>query len=88
MRRLTGSRVAQRHGSPNADSGSLHLGTGATFDEKRRARDGTKKLHGHAGRYAAFRMAATEEIVVQVHGEGPFAINYVNRADDPRNQKE
>jgi hypothetical protein len=27
-----------------------------------------------------------EETVVQVHGQGPFAITYVNPADDPRNQ--
>jgi hypothetical protein len=30
------------------------------------------------------RTAAT----VQVHGTGPFAITYVNPADDPRQQKE
>jgi hypothetical protein len=24
------------------------------------------------------------ELIVQVHGIGPFAINYVNPADDPR----
>ena len=30
---------------------------------------------------------ATEETVVQVHGEGPFQITYVNPADDPRNAK-
>jgi hypothetical protein len=27
---------------------------------------------------------ASEETVVQVHGQGPFAITYVNPADDPR----
>jgi hypothetical protein len=25
------------------------------------------------------------DTVVQVHGTGPFALNYVNPADDPRN---
>ena len=29
----------------------------------------------------------TEESVIQVHGEGPFEINYVTPADDPRNAK-
>ena len=29
----------------------------------------------------------TSETVVQVHGQGPFAITYVNPADDPRNRK-
>lgn len=27
---------------------------------------------------------ATDEVVVQVHGMGPFAITYVHAADDPR----
>jgi hypothetical protein len=26
---------------------------------------------------------ASEDTVVQVHGQGPFAITYVNAADDP-----
>ncbi len=30
---------------------------------------------------------ATDEVVVQVHGAGPFQINYVNPADDPRGAK-
>jgi Domain of unknown function (DUF4437) len=29
---------------------------------------------------------ATAPTVIQIHGNGPFAINYVNPADDPRNQ--
>jgi len=24
------------------------------------------------------------ETIIQIHGEGPFQINYVNPADDPR----
>jgi hypothetical protein len=28
--------------------------------------------------------AADEECIVQLHGMGPFAITYVNPADDPR----
>ncbi len=67
-------------------SGSLHLGAGATFDESA----------GHAmppGSFMAMPAGtkhfawATEETVVQVHGEGPFQITYVNPADDPRNAK-
>jgi hypothetical protein len=27
------------------------------------------------------------ETVIQLHGEGPWAIKYVNPADDPRNAK-
>jgi len=28
---------------------------------------------------------ASEPTVIQIHGMGPFAIQYVNSADDPRN---
>jgi len=28
---------------------------------------------------------STGPTVIQIHGMGPFAINYVNPADDPRN---
>ena len=79
------------HTHPTAElitaiSGSLHLGTGATFDEGA----------GHAmppGSFMAMPAGtkhyawATEETVVQVHGEGPFQIVYVNPADDPRTAK-
>ncbi len=67
-------------------SGSLHIGTGATFNESA----------GHAmppGSFMAMPAGtkhfawASEDTVVQVHGEGPFAIKYVNPADDPRNTK-
>ena len=27
------------------------------------------------------------ETIVQIHGMGPFQINYVNPSDDPRNKK-
>jgi hypothetical protein len=30
---------------------------------------------------------ATSDSVVQINSDGPFAINYVNPADDPRNAK-
>ena len=30
---------------------------------------------------------ASGATIVQVHGEGPFAITYINPADDPRNRK-
>jgi hypothetical protein len=29
----------------------------------------------------------TGETVVQFHGDGPWTINYLNPADDPRNKK-
>ena len=67
-------------------SGTFNLGTGERFD----------KSSGHAlgaGSFAFMPPAmrhyawATGETVLQVHGMGPWRINYVNPADDPRNKK-
>lgn len=33
-----------------------------------------------------FAMARGGEVIVQVHAQGPFVLNYVNPADDPRKQ--
>ena len=79
------------HTHPTAElitviSGTLHLGTGEKFDESA----------GHAmapGSFMAMPANAkhfawtTEETVVQVHGEGPFQVVYVDPADDPRKAK-
>jgi quercetin dioxygenase-like cupin family protein len=67
-------------------SGTLYLGEGAKFDEK-----AAKALP--AGSYA--RTAAgmkhfgwvKGETVLQLHGEGPWAIEYVDPKDDPRKRK-
>jgi len=65
-------------------SGKLGLGMGDKLDEK-------KGMLLTAGAYAEapakmnhFAWAAAPS-VVQVHGQGPFAITYVNPNDDPRN---
>jgi hypothetical protein len=64
-------------------SGTFSLGMGDKFDEK--------AIHDlNAGGYV--RMPATTRhfattktaTVIQIHGMGPFVINYVNPADDPR----
>jgi len=63
-------------------SGSLGLGMGDTLDPK-----AVKVLP--AGGYAVMPAEmhhyaiAQAPTVVQVHGTGPFALNYVNPADDP-----
>lgn len=63
-------------------SGTLALGMGEKFDKP-----SMKKLP--AGSYALlpaemrhFAMATTAA-TIQVHGQGPFALTYVNPADDP-----
>lgn len=67
-------------------SGAMNFGMGGTFDES-----AGKKIE--AGGFASMPAKmkhfawATGETVVQVHGDGPFQIDYVNPADDPRNAK-
>lgn len=66
-------------------SGDFHLGMGDKLDE-------AKSVLLNAGGYAEApaRMNhfawASSPTTVQVHGQGPFAITYVNPADDPRSK--
>lgn len=79
------------HTHPTAElvtviSGGLHVGMGGKFDEsagEALASGGFVSLPATMQHFAWF----TEDTVIQVHGEGPFEINYVNPADDPRNAK-
>lgn len=65
--------------------GTLHIGMGATFDSL-----ATKPMKaGSFGywppgmqHYAWFE----GEVILQLHGQGPWTITYVNPADDPRNK--
>ena len=67
-------------------SGSLRLGMGDKFDPKH-ATELT------AGSYAALPPGmkhfawAEGETIIQVNGEGPWVITYVNPDDDPRKKK-
>jgi quercetin dioxygenase-like cupin family protein len=67
-------------------SGALHLATGELLD-----RSSAKKLPAGSFGYwpAGMKHAAWSEgeTVIQLHGVGPWQINYVNPADDPRNAK-
>jgi quercetin dioxygenase-like cupin family protein len=64
-------------------SGTLFVGMGATFD----------KSKGHempAGTYGSWPAGMKHfgwfrgETILQLYGEGPWAVEYVNPADDPR----
>ena len=63
--------------------GTMMIGAGDTFDES------NMKVMP-AGSYGLMPMRmhhfamAKEESLVDIYGTGPFAINYVNPADDPR----
>jgi anti-sigma factor ChrR (cupin superfamily) len=63
-------------------SGDFHIGMGDKLDRQKgqllRA-DGFAEASAKMNHYAW----TTSETVVQVHGQGPFAITYVNPADDP-----
>ena len=63
-------------------SGRFHIGMGDKLDEKNgielRA-GGFGEAPAHMNHYAW----TSGETVVQVHGQGPFVLTYVNPADDP-----
>jgi hypothetical protein len=63
-------------------SGTFSLGMGEKFDKatmKDLPAGGFALLPAEMRHYAVAKTAA----VVQVHGQGPFALTYVNPADDP-----
>ncbi|TCJ13605.1 DUF4437 domain-containing protein [Flaviaesturariibacter flavus] len=66
--------------------GDFFMGAGKSLD-----RAGAMKLNrgGYAVMPANFAHYAFSQgrAQVQVHGMGPFAINYINPADDPRSKK-
>ena len=66
-------------------SGTVALGMGDTFDESKMTAvpvGGYASLPGEMHHYFMARTAST----FQVHGMGPFVVNYVNPADDPSKQ--
>lgn len=66
-------------------SGSFYMGLGEVFDEAKATKlpVGGFAVMAIGTRHFAF---TKEESTVQLHGVGPWAINYVNPKDDPRNQ--
>jgi quercetin dioxygenase-like cupin family protein len=63
-------------------SGTFNLGMGDKLDEKKGmklATGGYAEAPAKMNHYAW----ASSPTIIQVHGQGPFAINYVNPADDP-----
>lgn len=66
-------------------SGTLHFAHGETFD-----RDKTQALP--AGGFAVMSPGdpmfgyTEEETIIQLHGTGPWGIEYINPEDDPRQQ--
>jgi quercetin dioxygenase-like cupin family protein len=79
------------HTHPKAErvtvlAGTFYIGTGATFD----AKAGRAMPAGSYGTWPAGMKHfgwAKGETVIQVHGTGPWSIQYVNPDDDPRKQR-
>lgn len=64
-------------------SGTFHMGTGDRLDvsKTKPLGPGSVAIMQPRTRHYAWN---EEETIIQVHGVGPWAINYVNPADDPR----
>lgn len=85
-----GYKVAP-HWHPTAEnvtilSGTAALGMGDAFDESKLeplGPGGYAAIPGEMHHFFVAKTAAT----LQVHGTGPFAITYVNAADDPRKKQ-
>jgi hypothetical protein len=69
-----------------AMSGTFHIVMGEKLD-KANARKMPSGSYGYWAAGMKHMVWAEGETVVQVHGTGPWSINYLNPADDPRNKK-
>lgn len=67
-------------------SGTFRAAMGTTWDDKALT-DFAPGSYANMAATMAHYAAAKGTTVVQVHGVGPFIINYVNAADDPSKQK-
>jgi quercetin dioxygenase-like cupin family protein len=88
--RIPKGYILPAHNHPTAEnvtvlSGNFHVGLGDQLDE-------TKSIELTAGAYAQgpanlnHYSWSSSPTVIQLDGDGPFAISYVNPADDPRNK--
>ena len=64
-------------------SGDFHIGMGDKLDEEKGTLLGAGGYAEAPAKMNHFAWATTPT-VVQIHGQGPFAITYVNPAEDPR----
>ena len=86
--RLPGGYKVPAHSHPTTEmvtvlNGKFNLGMGDKLDQKKGmllTNGGFAEAPAKMNHYAW----TTSPTLVQIHGQGPFAINYVNPADDPR----
>jgi len=74
-------------------SGNIRVGMGDTFDEKSMNGLGAGSFAAiepnthHYGLVKNDNILKGHDTIIQLHGEGPWDIKYVNASDDPRNKK-
>lgn len=68
-------------------SGVFHMGRGPAFDTAKGMSLPVGSMAIMAVGTRHFAWTEAEGAVIQLHGMGPWGINYVNPADDPRNKK-
>ena len=86
--RLPSGYKVPAHSHPTTEmvtvlNGKFNLGMGDKLDQKKGmllTNGGFAEAPAKMNHYAW----TTSPTLVQIHGQGPFAINYVNPADDPR----
>ncbi|HVT59002.1 MAG TPA: cupin domain-containing protein [Thermoanaerobaculia bacterium] len=67
-------------------SGTIHIAMGDKFDDTKGTALGPGSF-GYMGAKMHHYAWFTGESEIQIHGVGPFALNYLNAADDPRHAK-
>lgn len=67
-------------------SGVFYIGLGETFDENRLQAFAPGSVIVLPGDQPHFHWAKSGEYISQVNAIGPLGLNYIDRADDPRNQ--
>jgi hypothetical protein len=83
---LVSLRLAQVNRAEQKTGGTIRLGMGEKFDQ-------AKLRDLPAGSYALLPKGKPHfnlcqgETIIQLHGVGPYDINYVNPADDPSRKK-
>ncbi len=68
-------------------AGTFHIGMGTKFDAKS-AKPMPAGTYGYWEAGMGHYVWVKGETIVQFHGMGPWMIQYVNPADDPRNRKQ
>jgi quercetin dioxygenase-like cupin family protein len=76
------------HQHPTAEavtviSGDLHYGMGDKLDEAKAEKLGPGGFIDMPANMNHYAFSGGGEVIIQIAGEGPFAIKYVNPADDP-----